>query len=249
VTFRGLAVRRSQKEAPMTRTLAAFSTIALLLTIPAHADDPDSEIDPTTGYIETVSQHWNGNDNDIRLTTDRTPLEPLSVDVCDGSTQDIGPRVAITSSGALWVVWTRDASIDQIHARGRESLGFWGDILLASYANENSRNPEVLVDGAAVRIVYEIAGTSTQSVAVVSLEDDPDPLTARTIVASTSSMGTLDTRIHREAGHLWITWVDDDDVAWSELASGSWASPSYEAIGGGGAAAARSEIRELVLSE
>jgi hypothetical protein len=233
----------------MTRPFA----LALLATLPAFqpslADEPDSALNPVTGYIETVTAEWNGTDHDITLTVDRGELPPLTYDVLPDSTEDVGPRLAIAETGAVCVVWTRDAATDAIHLRRRSAGGSWGTVEVLSEASESSRNPEVLVDGETTRVVYEIEGSTTQSVAAVAIDDEPDPIGMRTIVATTSSTLLLDARIQAAGGHVWISWVQANEVGWVELASGSWTSPSFEGYEEGDEEGARDRVKEAVLSE
>lgn len=231
----------------MTRCLIALAAILALSTAPTFAGDPDSVLDPATGYIETASAWWNGTDQDIHLTTDRGVLSPVSVAVFDGTTEDFDPRIALTSSGALWVVWNHEAATDQVLLRGRSNLGVWGDVLLVSNAEETSSNAEILSDGDVTLLVYEVEDASSQSVAVVSIQDEPDPIGPRSIVATTSWSGSLDVRLHADSGHAWVTWIDDDKVGWSELSSGSWDAPSSEEIVEGDSEGARERVRATVL--
>ena len=95
---------------------AILATLALSAT-PTHADAPDSALNPATGYIETVHAEWNGSDHDVELTIDRGWLGPLTHSVLPGPTEDVGPRLSISSAGAVTTVWTRDDATDQVLAR------------------------------------------------------------------------------------------------------------------------------------
>ena len=209
-----------------------IACLALLLAFSGTclADDPpDSEVNPQTGFIETVTTIWDGSNHAVRLTIDRGALPSVTAQVATGTTDELGPRIAIASSGKVSVVWTRDGSTGQVLVRARTPSG-WGSNRLVSDSSENSRNPELVYDGAATRVVYEIHGASSKSVAVSIIGDEPDPIGTRKIVATGAWTGDLDARIQAEAGHVWVTWVHDgSEVGWSELTgSGAWTTAAYE---------------------
>lgn len=220
----------------------------LIWTPSSFADDPDSEQNPVTGCIETVSSYWNGTDFDLQLTIDRGALPPLTYEIISGGPDDSDPQIAIAGDGAAWFAWTRDASTNEVRARGRLADGEFGPVLLVSDSSESSSNPTIALDGATVRIVYEIAGSGSTSVAVAAIDDEPDPIGQRTIVGTTTWTGALDARIHVEAGHTWLTFVHDaDELGWSELIDGSWSGVEYESLGTSDVESARAAIRDGVL--
>ena len=228
---------------------AACLTICLALWCACFAGDPpDSEINPQTGLIETVTTVWNGSNHDVALTIDRDELPPISGEIVTGPAEDIDPRIAIDASGAATVVWTRDGSVGEIRARRRTSAG-WGSEQLVSDASEDSRNPEIVVDGSVARVVYEIDDSTAKSVAVGVIGDEPDPFGQRTIVATDAWTEDLDARIHARAGHVWITWVHDSSlVGWSELkGDGSWSAADYRGYSTGDTDSTYGVIRDVVL--
>jgi hypothetical protein len=232
----------------MTRHIACLALLLALSGTCLADDPPDSEVNPQTGFIETVTTVWNGSSHDVGLTIDRGALPPLTAAVAAGSTDDLDPRVAIAASGEVSVTWTRDGSMGQVFVRAR-TAATWGLDQLVSDPSEDSRNPELVYYGSAPALVYEIHGETTKSVAVSIIGDEPDPFGARSILASTAWSGDIDARVQTADGHLWVTWIQDDsEVGWSELdGSGSWTTAAYQSYSADDTDSARSTIREAVL--
>src|SRR5262245_54906227 len=94
----------------------------LLLALPfpgAALAATDSAVNPQTGQIETVSEHWNGSNLDLVYTIHRTPLPSVTIGLVTGSTEDADPHLSIRSSGDATVVWTREGNPAGVYARSR----------------------------------------------------------------------------------------------------------------------------------
>jgi hypothetical protein len=232
----------------MNRNVACFALVLACSSVCLADEPPDSKVNPQTGLIETVYSVTNGSLHGIRLTVDRDALASVTTAVADGTADELGPRIAIASTGDASVVWTEAGETAQVQVRTRSSSR-WGEVRLVSDPDENSRSPEIVQADSFTWVVYQIDGTSTTSVAVSAIGDEPDPVRARTIVTDASSAGDIDARIQAEAGHVWVTWIDDgSQVGWSELdAEGSWTSPAYQDYSQSDIDSARVGIRQDVL--
>jgi hypothetical protein len=217
------------------------------------SDPPDSELNPVSGFIETVDSVWQESSYDVRHTTNQGPGQPTLVFMVDeDESDDLAPRVAIASNGNTWVTWWRDAATDQVLIRKRTySPRAWSTETLVSDPGESSRNPEVVHDGSEAFVAYEFSASVGTSIAVSRIKEDPEPF-GRSVLATTSFTGDVDVLIHTDSGHLWVTWVDSATyVGWSEYAygTGSWGSALYESYAADSIAAARDRIRAEVLGE
>jgi hypothetical protein len=166
---------------------------------------------------------------------------------------DNAPRLAITDAGDTWVVWWRDGEIDEVLVRQRSySGGEWSDEMVVSKRTESSRDPEMVLDGAVPWIAYELDDANGTSVGVQAIFDDPNPLPNRLILTTTDFTGDLDTLIHHDADHLWVTWIDSlAYVGWSEYdkETETWDALEYEDYSNDDVDAARVRIREAILGE
>lgn len=232
--------------------LSVCRTIACLVlggTSTAFAEPPDLELNPATGFVESVDIADDGL-HQVRHVIDRGPNGGRTVSLIS---TDAGqaPRLAIKTGGDSWVVWTRDAAIDQIrYAVRSQASGAWSPEAVVSDLSENSHNPEIAHHGTSAWIVYEVTGTSATSIGIVHISDDPDPIPCRTTIASTPFTGDVDVLVHSESGHLWVTWVDSATyVGWSEYdsASSTWDPAHYRSYATTTVGTIRKSIRDTVL--
>src|SRR5688572_8244953 len=94
-------------------------TLTLWLTSLPHASDaPDSEVNPSTGQIESVDAEIAGQNYELRHTVDPGQGAPSETALLtDTPEHDLRPRMAITVDGTAWVVWWRDAAADGVLCR------------------------------------------------------------------------------------------------------------------------------------
>jgi hypothetical protein len=233
--------------------------LAVLLAVigwqPAMASDPpDSRLNPVSGDIETTDSTMDGDDFDVRHVITREGVRSRIVTtLTTDSLDDLGPRLAISSAGDTWVVWWRDGDTDEVRIRKRTySSGTWGDELRVSDKTESSRNPELVHDGSNVWVVFEFDDGGDSAIAVSVIGDDPNPVGARMYVSATDYSGELDTLIHHDGGHLWVTWIDSaTQVGWSEYdhASETWGGEGYESYSSDSVEEARQRIRDELTGE
>lgn len=228
-------------------TLILFGALTALA-----ADPPDSRINPQSGAIETVDTTPSGGASGVRHTTTASSGQPrLVVQLTNPTVDDNAPRIAISTAGETWVTWWRSSTPSQVFARSRSyGSGTWATERRISVASEDSRSPEIAHDGSTAWIAYEIPGTNVTSIAVAGGTDNPDPWTARLVLATTGFSGDPDTTIDVVSGHLWVTWVDSTtQVGWCEYdyAAQSWSAPSYVSYASDSVNDARERIRTAVL--
>ncbi len=233
------------------RTYLALGTALALgvATVAVRADDPpDSELNPVTGYTETVDVAYASGQR-VRHTVDRGQ-QGRSVALVSTSA-GANPRIAISSSGDSWVVWSTDNATSGVFYRVRDlQTGTWSEEELLSHPAENSRDPEIVHAGNATWVVYQITTASSTAIAVTGIADDAEPFPTVNIVATTGYAGEVDALVHAEAGHVWVTWADAGQVVgWSEYdaATGTWGAPTFESSAGVGLGAARAGIRAAIL--
>ena len=238
------------------RIIPRIGVVALLLSIlclvVVAADPPDSEVNPVSGYIESVYSAWENTDFNISHVTDPGDEQPIEVVIVSGHpSDDLGARIEISSAGDTWVVWWRDAATDQVLIRKRTySDDSWSSERLVSDSGESSRNPEIVHDGSDAWVAYEFDDAGGTSVAANVINDEPDPIPDHTVVGTTSYSGDVDVLIQAESGNIWVSWVDStSDVGWSEYdySTASWGAPQYESYANDDVEAARARIRTTVL--
>ena len=210
---------------------------------------PDSELNPATGNIETVDAPAEEG-NLVRHVVD--PGKGASHSATTISTHAANaPRIAIKTAGDTWVVWWRDTPVDRVYLTIHDlQEGTWSPEKVFSEPTEESRYPEIVHDASAAWIVYQVDTGSGSEIAGLSIIDDPDPWSTRTIIASSAATGDLDVRIHTEDGHVWTTWVDStSDVGWSEYdaVTDSWDLPQYKSYSSSDVDTARDSIHDTVL--
>lgn len=243
-------------ERPRGTPTAIFSTLILIAALCGvfATDPPDSQVNPVSGYIETVSSTQVGSNYEIRHVIDPGEGGPTVVATFGHSGDDEGPRISISSAGNTGVTWWHDAATDAVHYRWREEqTGDWSSIHQVSESNESSRNPEIIHDGYDYWIVFEFdqSGGNT-GIGVNGIRDDPDPITSRTVIGSTPYGSDLDSSIHHDSGYLWATWIHSaTQVGWSQYddSEESWSTASYESYESDNVAAARGRIRSEIVGE
>jgi hypothetical protein len=219
--------------------------------IPAE-EIPDSELNPQSGYIESVGTVEVGGALDVRHVVDPGQGGPKVAQVLSSAvSDDRSPRISIGTGGDTWVVWWRDGAVDEILARQREySSGTWSAESVISSPDEESRNPAIALDAGSVWVVFEIITSSGVDIGIVaSAVDDPWPFPERSILASTAFTGDVDVEIHTGSGELWASWVDSHtEVGWRDYdhASECWAPTRYESYATDSVEAARERIRSTL---
>src|SRR6185503_9521675 len=96
-------------------------------------------------------------------------------------TAGLSPRIAITSAGESWIVWGEPGSPGRLRYVWRNpATGLFSPVGSIGVPTESSRNPEIVHDGQATLVAYEIVGGSDRSVAVTGITDSPEPFPQRT---------------------------------------------------------------------
>ena len=237
--------------------LLNYSTVLLGCTVlgghlNAVLELPDLEVNPATGYIESVESTVVGSNYDVRLVVDEGEGGSRSVLVLTtDSADDQRPRLAIRGNGESWVVWWRDSSTDGIYFRHRDlNTGSWTAETRISLDGESSRRPEIVHDGLSTLIAYEFDSGIHTAIAVVGIGDSPEPFPTRTVLATTSLSGAVGVLAHSVSGHVWVTWAHStQDVGWCEYDKTAlqWGPVNYEPYATGGVPAATDRIQATVL--
>jgi hypothetical protein len=232
----------------MYQRLGFLNLVLLISLVPVLASDPpDSEFNPQTNQIESTDSFMVNSIFHVRIATfpqDNSPPQVLNLST-NGS-DDLSPRLEIQPDGDSWVVWYRDAAIDDVLLRRRKlATGIWSSELSLGDGVAQSRNPELLDDTQDIWVVFN-ARNPDPSIIVRKIIDEPDPIgLPGTVLHTTSFTGDLDTRIHYDTGDLWVSWVDSTSmVGWSEYdyISGTWSLPSFEDYSLDSVSAARGRI-------
>jgi hypothetical protein len=230
--------------------LAAGLTAAIAMAVTLASDPPETKVNPVSQSMELASAAGNPNNLDIRhvIIAGTGPTEVFPVSTHPYHDRD--PHLAIGPAGDTWVVWWRDGPTDRVIARKRTLANrTWSGERLLDLESDDARSPAIVHDGHDAVVVFEIRSGPGTSIAVNTIDDEPDPIPTRSIVAVTSHEGDCDTTISSEGGHLWVTWIDSaSTVGWSQhnYASGTWSAPAYEPSADG-VEAARERIRHRVL--
>jgi hypothetical protein len=230
----------------------ALIFVAGLVT--AAPDPPDSGINPATGHIEITDSVWVGSDYDVRHVVNTACGRNRDIlIVSDDPKDDRRPRILIEPAGDTWVTWWREGGSDVVLARKRSlATGSWSVERVVSLAAEGGRNPAIAHDGSRAWIAYEFGAVGERSIAVGIINDDPDPIGQRAVVATTDRDAALDLLVHAETGRLWLTWIDGDvEVGWSwyEAETETWSLPAYENYAADDVESARQRIRDAVAQE
>lgn len=237
---------------PRRTLVAAIGALATAVPLSATPAATESAVNPQTGFIETVSEHWNGSNDDLEYTIQRSPLPSITYSLVLGSPEDFDPHLAISPAGDVTVVWTREGAPAGVWCRVRTfSTNTWSVLRRVSSSTEDSRGAAVAFDGTQSWAAWEIHDPGGVSIAVQNGLDDPNPFPARTLLSGTNWSGPFDVRILAELGHLWVTWRDDEThVGWSEYAAGqdAWGAADYQVVSGGDLDGAYGAIRTDVLN-
>lgn len=231
---------------------ALLILVALTSLVAFASSAPDSQVDPMSGGIRTVDVVSTPRGDEVRVTVDPGEGQPESSEFITSNTiDDRDPRISIDEAGRSWVVYWREGQEGgEVWMRRRGATGGWTTEILVSELGENSRHPEIVHDGAAAHVAYEIDDGEGRSVAVSS-GNGPVPWPERVIVYTSYTESThLDVRIHERRDHLWVTWVDGGYVGWSEFDYGAmgWSEADFVPHGGDPNSAV-SNIAEEVLSD
>ncbi len=231
------------------RSVVLSLCVLVVAGLATASDPPDSGVNPKSGYVETVDSCLVGSQYKIRHTI-ATNGEHVTIAFEAGASDDVRPRLAISSGGDTWVAWWRDGSPDGVLIRKRTySSGNWSGERVISRAGENGRNPSIVHDGTHPWVAYEASGPGETIVVVADITEDPVPV-GLTDLATTSFTGDVDVQIRSESGHLWVTWIDSEtNVGWCkyEYATGMWSVPGYESYANDSVGAARIRIRSGVV--
>lgn len=226
--------------------LSLFATTRVLA-----GDPPDSQLDPQTGLIHTLDSKTSGSSQVIRHILDPGLGQPTVTEITSGHV-DHSPHLAIGNDGVVEIVWQRELAADEIRAVALRANGTLGTERLLSETTEDSRNPDIVLFGAAPWVAYEIHGGAGVDVAVQVIVDDPDPIGPRIVVGTTAFSGDADVRIHASGGHLWTTWMDAAEVlayAVFDAATQTWATPGHQEVVEGDVTTALNEVEGVVLHQ
>ena len=218
----------------------------------AASDPPDCELNPVSGNIETTDSVLVVGEYEVRHVINLGEgYKRESLIITSTDQDDNAPRLAITDAGDSWVVWWRDDGTDEVLIRKRDySESAWWDEKLISIKNESSRNPEIAYDGSDIWVVYELDDAGDTSIGVKAIFDDQNPVGNRLIVGTTTYSEDLDTQIHANSSHLWVTWGDSAAyVAWTEYdyTAEDWGSVEYEDYSNDSVEDARDRIGNGIL--
>jgi hypothetical protein len=234
------------------KILAVLSASSLGLAAAQASDPPASRLNPRTGHVETVDTVRDGDHDEVRHTVDDGSSKPESELITSSTDDDRHPRIAISSSGDAWVVWYRDSTIRLVLARKHShDTGTWSSERLLSDATEPSSFPVVAHDGIRAWVAFEIDDGADTGIAVNAIVDEPDPLSLRTLIATTSHGPDRDLQLHHDAGNLWVSWIDSTtEIGWSEFdhVLGEWSAVERESYVADTVDEARTRIRNAVLA-
>lgn len=233
------------------------SIVFLACTVPTWGlasviDLPDLEVNPETGYIESVESTLVGSNYDVRLVVDQGEGGSRSVlFLTNDSADDQAPRLAIKGNGESWVVWWRDSSTDGIYFRRRDlNTGAWAPETRISLDGQSSRRPKIVHDGSSTWIAYEFDSGNHTAIAVVGIGDSPEPFPTWSALATTSLSGDVGVLVHSASANVWVTWVDSaQDMGWCEYDKTAlqWGAVNHEPYAIGGVLAATDRIQATVL--
>jgi hypothetical protein len=218
------------------------------------ADPPDSEVNPVDGSIESVDSTWKDSAWSIRYSLDEGQGQPIEVEmITDSAETDLGPRIAINSEGDSGIVWYRDGEVDEVYFTARDlATREWSTLQRVSESDESSRNPEIVCNGAAYWLGFEVDAAGGQiSIVVGSILDSSEPMPTRTLVHTTGYGGDRDLLMHSLSGHVWVTWIDSGQVVgWSayDSATEAWSDPEFVSYAQTSVAVARTQIRNALLA-
>jgi hypothetical protein len=216
-------------------------------------DPPSSQLNPQNAHIELTDATWASSNYDIRHVDNPGGGQSLLVTALStNSSDDLSPRLVIGSSGNTWVTWWRDGATDEVLVRKKSySSGAWAAESRISTTGENSRHPEITNDGTRTWVAFEVPGAGSTGIAVCGGLDDGQPWPGRSILATTTYGGEIDSMIHFESDALWVTWVDSaSTVGWSQYnyQTQTWTSAATDSYTNDSVSAARSRIRSHVLN-
>ena len=190
------------------------------------------------------------SDHDIRHVVDHGRDRAREViTLTSGPEDDLAPRIAIKSDGSAKVVWWRDKDTDEVLYVARTG-GEWSSEQRVSNPGEDSRNPEVVIEGSTTWIAYEIHSGVSTWIAAVGITDGPEPFpSGRAVLGATAFAGDMNVLVHSGSGRVWVTWVDSlTAVGWAQYnaAASTWSPADYEPVLADDVEAARSRIRARV---
>lgn len=240
----------------LNRTLSTALTCLVLVgwtpTFTA-SEPPDSQVNLTTGNIESVSSSLVDSQHDVFHVIDPGQGAPtIQTAIADTSLDESGPRLSILAAGSVLAVWWLDGADDEVWFRGRDPGDkTWNNSTRLSEEGTGSRNPELVQDGTYYWIVFEQdePGGGT-GIVVWGIRDDFEPVLGY-YVGETWYGGDKDTLIHYASDSLWVTWVDSTfDVGWSvyDPVEDVWSATQYEPYSGEeDIPGARDRVRDDVL--
>lgn len=232
------------------RPLAVIAAIVLTTAVAPIVDPPDVSVNTVSGLIETVDAAWSGTNYNVRSTQVTSAGEQLSSTILTANTaNDVDPRLTISPSGDVLVVWWRDLPTDAVIYRKRNlDTGAWGAEHAVGAGNESNSHPRLAYCNEKAWVAYQIQNSKNRCIGAQIIDDDPEPF--RSIVATTSYTGSLELQLKSESGYLWVTWVDSGmRVGYSDYSyeKQTWSVPAYESFSADSATTARARIRDRVL--
>jgi hypothetical protein len=211
---------------------------------------PDLERNPVSTFLESVDV-TNDSAHQIRHVIDPGHGHARTVTLVS-TVAGTGPHVAIETDGDSWVVWGDGATPGHLfYAKRTYSTGSWSAPMALSTSTDDSANPEIVQQGNAIRIAYDIRNGSAHTVVATGVLDTPEPIPPVDPITTVLYTGDVDIALESLSGHLWVSWADSaSQVGWSESSSatGLWDLPQYESYGLGGTAVAREAIRTIVTA-
>lgn len=247
-----IRARIHKKRPSLLRPACCLAACVSVVAPAALADElPHSRVHPLTGDVETVESYDDGTgDLDVRHVRDDGANPPVSVDVAAGARDELGARIEIDASGRTLVLFWRDVDDGAVLLRRYDpAVDKWSVEYALSGAGGGSR-PETADDGTDIWFVFEEPLPGATEIVVGVIDESPDPLSNVALDSTAWTGGDVDPRVHAEAGHVWVTWVDDtDDVGWSvrDAGTGAWSASAFEDSSADSVALARKRIRDSIV--
>ena len=212
----------------------AIALVGLTCAPAVHACGPMQATNPTTGNLERVTLHFDGQDYEVRWA-ERVSGVWQEATLTDNSVADTCPRLAFFPDGSSGVSWIEGGTT--IRYLGRDdSLGWQQSTVTVTSGTAQIDVAWLSVHDNEAHLVWSAASGSTQTI-VAGGTDGPGPwpgLFSPNVLATTTYAGSSAPQVTSESGHLWAVWIHDgDELAYSEHdETNGWGSVLYESYSG-----------------
>lgn len=241
------------------RVMATVMVICLLALSSVFADCiVTTSQNPVTGHEERVTAESDGHDLEIRWSERIGGSWVNELVLSDNTVDDSCPQLAFDATGATAVVWREAGSKGRVIYRARKSVaGVWSwqspPVLVSDGVNDASRPSVAFVEGQPWVAWHELTSAGLAKIVVANGADGLEPwpsVFAQFELGTTAFAGPHSVQVFREAGHLWITWVQSaTELRFRERdpASGTWASALNVTIQGGDVGQAIAAAHQQIL--